>query len=73
MALNDQLEDDVLDPIVENLQDGKAHSPYLFLSKGVLCFHACRGYIPKVVLLNKLVPVVFKYFHVSPVGSLKFH
>uniref|UniRef100_A0A1B6JZN4 RNA-directed DNA polymerase n=1 Tax=Homalodisca liturata TaxID=320908 RepID=A0A1B6JZN4_9HEMI len=63
-----QLQDPELSNIIGELQEGEAHSPY-FLSKGVLCCRARRGGGPKIVLPSALIPMVFSYFHVSPVGG----
>lgn len=66
--LQHQLKDPELEPIIQELKEGKEHRPY-FLSKGVLCCCARRGGSPKVVLPAVLIPMVFHYFHSSAVGG----
>ena len=57
-----------LGPIIEKITSGEMKPPY-HLSKGVLCCKERRGRVPKVVLPSKLVPMVFQYYHDSPVGG----
>lgn len=63
-----QLQDPELSPIMAELERGEAHPPYS-LSKGALCCRARLRGKPKLVLPNFLVPMVFEYFHSSPVGG----
>ena len=69
-VLPHQLEDEELGPIIQNLKEGNVQAPY-FLSKGVLSCRERKGRAPKVVLPSKLVPMVFSYYHNSPVGGHK--
>lgn len=64
-----QKTDPELGPILQELLEGGAHPPY-FLSKGVLCCRPKTGdRSPKVVLPSVLIPMVFSFFHSSPVGG----
>lgn len=67
--LSHQMKDPELGPIVTELQAGGNHPPY-FLSKGVLTCRAQRGdRSPKIVLPSDLIPMVFSFYHSSPVGG----
>ena len=66
-VLPHQLDDEELG---QNLKEGNVQAPY-FLSKGVLCCKERKGRAPKIVLPSKLVPMVFSYYHNSPVGGHK--
>ena len=74
LAFNDvlphQLDDVELGPIINKLKEGNLQAPY-FLSKGVLCCKERKGRAPKIVLISKLMPMVFSYYHNSPVGGHK--
>ena len=63
-----QLVDETLGPIIENIKSGESNAPY-FQPKCVLCCKERRGRVPKIVLPSKLVPMVFQYYHDSPVGG----
>lgn len=64
-----QLDDPELGPILRELQAGNPHAPYL-LSKGALCCRPQKGNrSPKVVLPSTLIPMVFSFFHSSPMGG----
>lgn len=55
--------------ILTRLKRGEEQPPYL-LSNGVLCCRQQRGdRKPKVVLPSFLIPMVFSFFHQSPVGG----
>lgn len=56
-------------PILTDLEAGQSRLPY-FLHKGVLCCRPQRGpRTPKAVLPSPLIPMVFEYYHTSPVGG----
>lgn len=57
-----------MEPIIHKLKESQPQVSY-FLSKEVLCCMEKKGRVPRVVLLSKLVPIVFKYSHDSPVGG----
>ena len=63
-----QLQDAELANIIGELQNGGTHPPYL-LSKGALCCRAKQRGKPKLVLPSHLIPMVFQYYHNSPVGG----
>jgi len=63
-----QLKDPELANIMSELQNGGAHPPY-FLSRGALCCRANQRGKPKLVLPSLLIPMVFEYYHSSPVGG----
>lgn len=42
-----------------------------FLCKGVLCCKGRKERVPKIVVPSKLVPIVFSYYHNSPVRGHK--
>lgn len=65
--LSHQMEDDELRDIIQRLQSGEDRTPY-FLSKGALCCRA-RRQGPRLVLPSKLIPMVFAYYHDSPIGG----
>ena len=69
-VLPHQLNDEELGPVIQNIKEGNLQAPY-FLSKGVLCCRERKGRAPKIVLPSKLVPMVFSYYHNSPVGGHK--
>ncbi len=63
-----QLMDPELGKIITGLQNGGDHPPY-FLSKGALCCRSRQGGRTSLVLPTHLIPMVFQYFHDSPVGG----
>lgn len=68
-VLTYQQQDPELSPVLQELQNGGVHPPFT-LSKGVLCCRPRRGErSPRVVLPSVLIPMVFSYFHCSPVGG----
>lgn len=66
--LSHQMEDPELAAVISELQENGAHPPYL-LNRGVLCCRPRGGGGPRVVLPSKLIPMVFSYYHSSPVGG----
>jgi transposase InsO family protein len=64
-----QRNDPELSDVINRLINGEEQHPYL-LKNGVLCCVPQRGNKgPKVVLPSILIPMVFSYFHQSPVGG----
>jgi len=63
-----QRQDEELGPIIRGIEDGTEFPPYS-LSKGVLCCRQRVGGGTRIVVPSALVPMVFEYFHSSPVGA----
>lgn len=64
-----QEKDPNLRQILEDIKVGGVHPPYS-ISKEVLCCCPQRGNrSPKIVLPSHLIPMVFSYYHESPVGG----
>jgi hypothetical protein len=63
-----QREDAKLATVIPELEKGEQFSRY-YLDKGVLYSKSGRRSLPKLVLTEAAVSMVFTYFHESPVGG----
>jgi hypothetical protein len=63
-----QRADQELCKIIESLESGQDVSRYQ-LHKGILCYVSARGQERKIVLPSAAVPMIFDFFHCSPVGG----
>ena len=63
-----QRADQELSNIIGFLEKGQV-VPHYQLHKGILCYVSARGQERKIVAPTAAVPMIFEYFHCSPVGG----
>ena len=63
-----QQNDEHLSPIIKSLEDGTPSEKFV-LSRNVLCIRNKSNHDLRIVAPLVLVPMIFKYFHDSPVGN----